>query len=62
MFIWGLIGQQPGRHRFKKHLNCHLLNYEMGEACKGKNSKVTVSYMSKNYDWNLQEARVFSKY
>ena len=40
MLIWGLLGQQPVRHRFKKHLNCHLLNYEMGEACKGKTTRL----------------------
>ena len=31
---------------FKKHLKCVPSDYKMGEAYKGKNHKVTVSYMS----------------
>ena len=46
VFIWGLLGLQPGRHRFKKHLNCVLLDYKVGEVCKGSNYKVTGSYTS----------------
>ena len=41
-FIWGLLGLQPGRHKFKKHLNCVLLDYKVGYVCKGRNCKVTV--------------------
>ena len=41
--IWDLLGLQPQRHRFKKHLNCLPLAYKTGAAYKGKNCKV--SYM-----------------
>ena len=46
VFVWGLLGLQPWRHRFKKRLHCVLLDYKVGEVCKGNNYKVTVSYMS----------------
>ena len=32
VFIWGLLGLQSGRYRFKKYLNCVPLDYKMGEA------------------------------
>ena len=41
-----ILGLQAGKHRFKKHLNCVLLDYKVGEVCKGSNYKVTVSYTS----------------
>ena len=38
-FIWGLLGLQLRRHRFKKLLNCVPLDYVMAEACKGKRTQ-----------------------
>ena len=46
MFIWSLLGLQPRRHRLKMHLNSVPLDYNMGEAYKGKIHKVTVIYIS----------------
>ena len=40
MFIGGLSGLQPRRHRFKKHLNCFPLDYKIGEAYKSKLAKL----------------------
>ena len=41
-FVWGLLELQDWRHRFRRHLNCVLLSYKMGEVCIGKNPhKVT---------------------
>ena len=58
-----LLGLQPGRQRFKKHLICIPLNYKLEEANKGKNCKTTASYVivCKNYDWSWQEERVLVK-
>ena len=30
-FIWGLLGLQPGRHRYKKHLKYVPPDYKMVE-------------------------------
>ena len=46
MFTWGLLGLQPGRHRFKKHLNSIPLYYKIESAYKGKTLKFTVGYMN----------------
>ena len=45
-FIWGLLGLQPGRHRFKKHFSHVPSDYKMQADNKGKNCKATVSYKS----------------
>ena len=44
MLIYGLLGLQPRRHTFKKHYV--PVHYNTGEAYKGKNLQVTVSYLS----------------
>lgn len=31
-YIGGLLGLQPGKHRFKKHKSCVPLDYKMKEA------------------------------
>lgn len=36
VFIWGLLGLQPGRYRSKKHLTCVLPDYKIGEIYKGR--------------------------
>ena len=36
----GLLGLQPGRHRFQKRLNCVLQDYKTGEACKEKTARL----------------------
>lgn len=44
VLTWGLLRLQPGRNRFKKHLNCVLSDLSMRGAHKCKTCKVTVSY------------------
>ena len=39
---WGLLGLQPGKYRFKKHLNCFPLDYKMGEIYKGQKETKTL--------------------
>lgn len=46
VFVWGLLGPQFRKHAFRTHLNCVLPDYKMGEVYKGKNCRVTASYMS----------------
>jgi hypothetical protein len=36
MFVRDLLGQQPRRHRFKKHLNCVLPEYKTRRLTKAK--------------------------
>ena len=42
-----MLGLQPRRYRFKKHLNCVPLGYKMEEAYKGKKPQVYINCFSR---------------
>ena len=61
--IWNLWGLQPGRHRFKKHLNCLLMDCKMKGLMMAEKWQAIVSYKgcSCRIVWSWQEIRVIVK-